>query len=243
MPLVDQLGHVAKEKGQQQRGNVRAVDVGVGKDDYAVVAQVGEVKMLADAAAQCRDDGLHLSVLENAIQPGALGVEDLAAKREHSLKPAVTALLGAATRAVALDDEQLGPLGVALRAVGQLARQGQAFQCTLADHQIPRPLGCCPRARRGQTFPHDRLGCGGSLFQERAERLDDHRFDLTADLGVHQLDLGLALELRLGQLDADDRRQSLAGVVSPKVWIIVLEQALSAGIVVDRSRDRRAKAG
>ena len=48
------------------------------------------------------------------------------------------------------------------------------------------------------------------------------------DLGVAQLGLGLALELRVGQLDADDGRQALAHVVAGQVRVVVLEDAVLA---------------
>ena len=50
MAVVDQAGHLAVEEGHQQRGDMRAVDVGVGHDDDALVAQL----VLADIARPCR---------------------------------------------------------------------------------------------------------------------------------------------------------------------------------------------
>jgi hypothetical protein len=53
---LDQLGHLAVEEREQQRADVAAVDVGVGHDDDAVVAQLGDVVVgLADAGAQRGD--------------------------------------------------------------------------------------------------------------------------------------------------------------------------------------------
>ena len=43
---LDQLGHLAVEEGEQQRADVRAVHVGVGHDDDAVVAQLGDVEVV-----------------------------------------------------------------------------------------------------------------------------------------------------------------------------------------------------
>ena len=40
---ADQLGHVAEEEGQQQSSDVAAVNVSVGHDDDAVVAQLAFV--------------------------------------------------------------------------------------------------------------------------------------------------------------------------------------------------------
>jgi hypothetical protein len=53
--------------------------------------------------------------------------------------------------------------------------------------------------------------------------LGDRGLDLALDLGVAELGLGLALELRVGQLDADDRGQALADVVAGEVAVAVLE--------------------
>ena len=57
---LDQLGHLPEQERQQQRADVRAVDVGVGHDDDAVVAQLGDVEVvaagaLADAGAERGD--------------------------------------------------------------------------------------------------------------------------------------------------------------------------------------------
>ena len=49
--LLDHLRHLPVEEGEQQRADVAAVDVGVGHDDDAVVADLGDVVLLgADAA-------------------------------------------------------------------------------------------------------------------------------------------------------------------------------------------------
>ena len=73
--------------------------------------------------------------------------------------------------------------------------------------------------------------------------LGDGGLDLALDLGVAQLGLGLALELRVGQLDADDRRQALADVVAREVGVVVLEDRVLARVVVERARQRGAEAG
>src|SRR3546814_10342996 len=53
---LDQFGHLPVEESKQQGADVRTVDVGVGHDDDAVVAQlVRVVLVLADAGAQRGD--------------------------------------------------------------------------------------------------------------------------------------------------------------------------------------------
>src|SRR3954468_5212344 len=60
----------------------------------------------------------------------------------------------------------------------------------------------------------DRLGVLGVFLEVARQLLVDRRRDEPLDLAVAQLALGLALELGLGDLDADDRDQALADVVA-----------------------------
>ena len=50
--VLDNGAHVAEEQGQQEGGDVLAVDVGVGHNDDLVVAQPGEVEVLADTGTE-----------------------------------------------------------------------------------------------------------------------------------------------------------------------------------------------
>ena len=52
MPSFHQLRHLAVEKGQEQRPNMRTVDVGVGHDDDAMVAQLRLIVVFLYAGAQ-----------------------------------------------------------------------------------------------------------------------------------------------------------------------------------------------
>jgi hypothetical protein len=59
---------------------------------------------------------------------------------------------------------------------------------------------------------------------------------------VAQLGLGLPLELRLGQLDRDDRGQALADVLAGEVVFLLLEQLLVARVLVDDRGQRGPEA-
>ena len=97
---LDQRRHLAEEERQQQGADVRAVDVGVGHQNDLVIAQLGEVEIVAaDAGAQCRDQGADLLGAQHLVEARALDIEDLAAQRQHRLEFAVAALLGAAAGA------------------------------------------------------------------------------------------------------------------------------------------------
>jgi hypothetical protein len=77
--------------------------------------------------------------------------------------------------------------------------------------------------------------------------LDDavrHRcLDRPLDVSVAELCLRLALELRVRQLDADDRRQPLANVVAAQVGILLGEDPGLASPVVERRGERGSEAG
>ena len=74
------------------------------------------------------------------------------------------------------------------------------------------------------------------------EPLVDQRLDDTLDLTVAQPGLGLALELGLRHLDADDAGQALADIVPLQVVLVLLEQVGAGGVVVDGARQRRLEA-
>ena len=123
VPGLDQVRHLAVEEGQQQGADVRAVDVGVGHDHDLVIAQLVEAELLAaDAGAERLDHRPDFLRAEHPVEARALDVEDLALQRKDRLILAVAALLGRAAGAVALDQEQLGLGGIALRAIVQFAR-------------------------------------------------------------------------------------------------------------------------
>src|SRR5450631_527138 len=103
VPALDQVGHLAVEKRQQQRSDVRAVDISVGHDDDAVIAQLVDVVLvLAEARSQRGDQGDDFLRADQLLEPGALDVEDLAAQRKDRLELAVAPLLGRSARRIAL---------------------------------------------------------------------------------------------------------------------------------------------
>ena len=70
---------------------------------------------------------------------------------------AVASLFGGSACAVTLNDVQFGLIGIAFRAICQLAWQGKAFERRFADNQVAGFSGgiACPRRR--QTFLDDIL--------------------------------------------------------------------------------------
>ena len=84
---IDEVAHLPVEERQQQRANVRSVDVGVRHDDDAVVPHLAGVELvLTDAASQRRDDRADLFVAEHLVEARFLDVEDLALDGQHRLE-------------------------------------------------------------------------------------------------------------------------------------------------------------
>jgi hypothetical protein len=75
-----------------------------------------------------------------------------------------------------------------------------------------------------------------------AELVGHRALDEALDLGVAELGLGLALELRLAELDRDDGGEALADVVAGEVFVLVLEDVVLARKLVDQLGHRRAEA-
>ena len=115
-----------------------------------------------------------------------------------------------------------------------------------------RPLRCgrgrapcgrrCARPPPCTRLAGDVLALAGVLLEPLAELVVDDLLHERLRLGVAELGLGLALELRLAQLDDDDRGEALADVLAGEVVVLLLEDVPLAGELVDQRGERRAEA-
>ena len=139
--LLDEGAHIAEEEGQHQGADVRTIDIGIGHDEHFVIPQLGNIELVADAAAQCQHDRHQLVVAVDTVGTGLFDVEHLAPQGEDGLNGRVTAHLGRAACRIALDDEDLGAGGVFFAAVCQLAGHPAGLEGALAAHQLAGLLG------------------------------------------------------------------------------------------------------
>ena len=100
------------------------------------------------------------------------------------------------------------------RAVGELVGHAHAVERGLAPGQLTRLLRRGARPRRVRRLADDRLRRVGVLLEPAAEVLVGGALHERADLGVAELRLGLALELRVGEAHRHDRGEALAHVVA-----------------------------
>ena len=241
----DELRHLPVEEGQQQRADVASVHVRVGHEDDPVVAGLVRLVVLADLAdprSQGGDQGHDLLGGEHLLEAGLLHVEDLPSQRKDGLVAPVAALLGRATGRVTLDDVELALAGVLALAVGQLAGERHPVQHALAADGLPGLAGGDPGPHRVADLGDDLPGPVGVLLQPVEELLVDHLLHQALDLGVAELGLGLPLELGVGELDADHRRQALTGILAGGRLLEVLPGAVALGVAVDGPGQRALEA-
>src|SRR6266571_6157557 len=213
-PAIEERPHVSEEQREQQRRDVLAVDVRIGHRDDLVVPDLCEIELFADARPDRGDQRPNLLVLQHLIESRLLDVQDLPAKREDGLELAATARLRRTAGGWPFHDEKLRLRRVALLAVREFSREVETFQEALPSRELTGLSRGLARLRRKDRLPDADLGDLRSFQEELGEFLVDDGLDDPFDLGVSELHLGLSLELRLGDLETENRRQSLASVVA-----------------------------
>ena len=104
---------------------MRAVHIGVGHDDDALIAQIARGYFAPVPQPSACTRSLSSWFCCSLPAPRAGHVQDLAAQGQDRLGGAVARLLGAAAGAVAFHQEDFGAFRRVTRAVGQLAGQAQ----------------------------------------------------------------------------------------------------------------------
>ena len=221
---------------------MRAVNVGIGHDDDLVIAQLIYVELVAYAGAERGYDRRELVVAVDLVGAGLFHVQHLAPEREYRLEARVAPLRSRAACRVALDDVKLGERSVALVAVAQLVGHLTRLKPGLAAHALTRLARGLARPRGGHGLVEYRLADGGVFLKELLQLVRHDGIDQRAHLGVAELCLGLALELRLSELDRDYRGHALAAVLAGEL-IVVFEYADLSAVGVENAGERGAEAG
>ena len=227
---------------------MRTVNVCIGHDDDLVVARLADIEVATvagarrDAAADRGDQGLDGVARERAVVTHALDVQNLAAQGQNRLDVSATAVLGRTACRVALYDEELGQLGIAHRAVGELAGQRRRLEQALAAGRLARLAGGVAGLACLLGLLDDLAGGLGVLLQIIGQSIGHDLERERAHVGAAKLGLGLTLKLRIGQLDRDDGRKALAHVVTAQVGVLLLEQVLLAGVIVNHAGEGGAEA-
>ena len=99
-------------------------------------------------------------------------------------------------------------------------------------------------SRRGRIdrLSNDRLSFARVAFKPSAEFIVEDLLDKTLGLGVAKFGFGLTLELRFGQLQRNDRGQTLTNVVAGEAIFLLFDQVVGFGEPVDRGGQCRTEA-
>ena len=108
--VFDQGTHSAEEESKNQCGNVASVHVGIGHDDYLVVAELAQIQFLriflcTNSNTHCTEDVLDFFTFEYFVVHCLFYVQDLTTKRQDSLKYTVAALFSRTACRVPFDQE------------------------------------------------------------------------------------------------------------------------------------------
>ena len=244
MALLHDLRMKRNSKRQQQRADVLAVDVGVGHQHDLVVAQPRQVELVAlDAGAQRRDDRLHLLVAQDAVDR---------ARSTLRILPRIgrIAWVRWSRPCLAGPPAESPSTMKSSHSSGLVDWQSASLPGRPPPPSRPLRLRAASRALRAASrataaplrLARDLLALGRVLLEPLTELVVDDLLHERLRLGVAELGLGLALELRLGQLDADDRGEALADVVAGEVGVLLLEDVPVARELVDQRGQRGPEA-
>ena len=127
--LLDQLRHLTEEERQQQRANVRAVNISVGHQNDLVIAQLRGVEILfADAGAERHDERFDFAVRQHLVKARFFNVKNFSFQRKNRLVLSIASLFGRAAGGIALDDVDFRERRIALLTIGEFARQHRRTQ-------------------------------------------------------------------------------------------------------------------
>ena len=246
--LLDEFPVLTEKEGQQQGADVRAVHVGVGHDGDGVVAQLGEVDVALaadhpDAGPHGRNQGLDFLVGQHLVETGAFHVENLAPQRQNSLGGRVAPLLGRTTGRITFDDVQFGIRRVFTLAVGQFAGQGVVGKSPFAAHQIFGFAGRVPGSGGVHGLFDDQFDVFGVFFKKSDQTVIDDAAHQAGHFRVAEFGLGLALELRVGQLDGNHGRKAFTHIIARKGHLELFVELGVFQVIVDGPGQRGFKTG
>ena len=243
--LLQQRAHVAEEKSQQQRADVRAVHIGVRHDHDAAVADFFGVHLRL-AGLEAADGRVERGDFLRGQRLGAVGlfhIQNFSAQGQNRLKGAGAPLLRRAAGRVALHQKQLAFGRILFLTIRQFAGQAGRVEDIFAPRHLARPTGGLAGLGGLQDFPANRLGLAGVFLQIDFQRLRHDLLHRRADFGGDQLFLRLRGKLGVGRANGQHAGQALAHVLAGDVGLYFFRHAAVVHLRLDDAGDGRAQAG
>ena len=190
---------------------------------------------------QRRKHILNLLVVPHLVLQSLLDVQNLTTQGHNCLEVTVAALFCGTTRRISLDEENLGFLAVAGRAVGQFTRQTCTRQHGFALHKLACVARSVTSSSRQHNLLHDSLCILGVLLQVLGQGLRHSGINRCDNLAVTQFGLGLTLELRFANLNRHNCGKTLAEVVTTNLNFHLREHTRLVGVLFEGTGQRTAE--
>ena len=213
--LLHQFPEMAENKGQQQRADVAAVDVGIGHQDEFAVAAFGDVFELGPGRHADRlEDVEDFLVVEHLDELGLFDVEDFAPQRQDGLDVGVAARVGRAAGRIAFDQIQLGERKFAAAAVAELFRQAARGELALAADHFAGFFGGLAGFGGAKALGGDQLGDRGFSSKNLLSPSLTTEVTMPSTSLLPSLVLVCPSNCGSGRRTRDDGRQSFAEIVA-----------------------------
>ena len=174
-----------------------------------------------DSGSECRNHRFNLGIGINFIETCFLYIQDFSTQRQDRLRCTASRGFCGTARGISLDQEDLTVFRILVGTVCQFSRQGHTVQCGFSSRQVTRFSCSLSRTLGKQGLFNDRFCDSRVLLQEQLELGAHDIVDCSSRLAVSKFLLCLALELRLLDFDADNRRHTLADILSGQVRFAV----------------------
>ena len=160
---------MTEEEGQQERTDVRPIDIRIGHDDDLAVAELGDIEVATDAATEGADECADFFEAQDLVDACAFDIENLTFERQDGLCFNISALRGRATRRVAFDNKEFSTIKVFGFAIPELVRHRATIKGSLAPGELASFASrfaclCCDDALEAEF-----LGLGRVLFEPVVE--------------------------------------------------------------------------
>src|SRR5574344_28138 len=165
-----------------------------------------------------------------------------AAQRETRLRLAVPPLLCGSACRVTLDKEKFAFLRVAVRAVCKLSRHAAAAHEALALNHFTSLSGSGSCSCREDNLFNDQLALSRMLLEVCLESCRSGLRDSRSNFRISKLRLGLALELRLRDLDGYDGRKTFAEIFRSDVALELVQKLVLFSILLERAAQAHLEA-
>ncbi len=118
MTMLNQRFHVAIEERQQQRTDMRAIDIGIGHDDDFIVPALGNIEFFANTRSKSSNHRPDFIIGQYLIEPCLFHIDNFATERQDSLEAAIPALLCTAAGRITFDQINFRLIRILFRAIG-----------------------------------------------------------------------------------------------------------------------------